>query len=99
MDIVGSREIAKRFQISQEQARLLLRNNFFESQIQMPCHGKRKVFRTTKRALLLKALTQGYPLTPDEEAYLKKLSKLSSTPNGSETGSPEFTAESGTLVI
>jgi IS30 family transposase len=93
MDIIGSREIAQRLNVSQETARSMIKRNRFESQIIEPGHGQRIRVRTTKRALLVYALKHGYPLFPDEEEYLKNLASKKSTPNGSDKGHSAVSVE------
>ena len=88
MDIVGSREISELLGVSQETARAYLRSGYFDASIQMPGSGKRKIIKTTKRALLKKAHELGYPLSLDDYRYLHKLSAIKTAPNGSGIGQP-----------
>ena len=93
MDIIGSRGIAIRLEISQETARSLLKKNEFRSQIITPGQGDRIRIRTTRRALLLYCKQQGYSLSLEEQNYLDNIGHKSATPNGSEQGNPVGSAE------
>ena len=93
MDIVGSRAISLRLEVSQETARTLLKGNAFKSQIITQGQGKRIRIRTTRRALLLWIKNHGYALSLEEQAYLDRWETKTSTPNRSEQGRPVSSAE------
>ena len=93
MEIIGSRAIAMRLEVSQETARSLLKKNEFRSQIITPGKGDRIRIRTTRRAMIVWIKKNGYSLTPEEQAYLDRWETKTSTPNGSEQGRPVSSAE------